>query len=644
MIRALTVRIAPPVLLAFLAVAATACRDGGDAALSPDDLSRISPVRGTRTDPERDPARLATLSSERFARITGRVFDAQTGRPTAVRVHVEDGGKTEAGAVLGGTGFWADGRYDVKGLPGGVSVRITGGRRRTEAVECALAKPGGRVKLDSSIGVPPVLKFEERRWYGLDLYRPVARGEAMRRRPTLDLLALAARGEGVRLCAAAAPWAVSGWRTGRWDLDALVAECAGLSREDFRLELAWPGMDAPFYGRAFFLGARSPRRLAPVGWDLRWPNFIAFEEARAQGAISILAGVAAPREMAPRGDVLALRPGLEEYYRDAAVALDGGAWELPFDVVSGALPDALALSTRRAEHAVWYRLLDMGYRIPSVHVETGSFGEGTLPAERTFVQLRPNEEFSLAAAINAIRAGRTMSTNGPFVFLAVDGAGPGSVIPADGAQRIFKFEAFSSTERGGEITALELVRNGKVIESVPGQGRSVIAAMTAVKESGPCWYIARARSGPEPGRLAWTSAVYFASPGAAPPRGTSTRVTGKVLDAATREPLSARVEARLFGRMVASARTDPATGAYSLSASPAARLDAVAPGRARSSVRVFFHTDAPAKIRSLHVNETGRGAAALAEERTYEGMRLACARAEIDFHLERDVPREEANP
>ncbi|MHC4253889.1 MAG: hypothetical protein ACYS9X_32650, partial [Planctomycetota bacterium] len=377
-------------------------------------------------------------------------------------------------------------------------------------------------------------------------------------------------------------------------------------------------------------------------WDLGHPNFVTIERARAQGALVVLAGIAGGRERDPRAEIVAFDPSLARYYEDASLALDETACELPFDAATGVLPDALALSGSDADEAVWFALLNMRHRIPAALVDTIGFGAGVIPRERTFVNVGKETRPTAANFRDAIRRGRVMASAGPFVFISVGPVGPvggkiqGSVHRADGSVREVVFKAFSSTEKGGEIDRLELVRNGEVVVNEPGQGRSRIEATSARRESETSWYIARARDAS--GRVAWTSPVYFEGPAYTPPRPVMTRITGRVTDAATGAPLAATVQAHLAGERVAQAASDPATGAYRIECPPAARLEASSPGYGARSVRVFFYTRAPELIRDIHTNASGRGAAVLADRETYEAMRAACASAEITLLLRRERP------
>ncbi len=632
----------PGTVAVALALCLAACGDGTRGLTDPEAVAdRVRALKAAtssaregpaKTSKPLDPAREVTLSKERAARIEGEVRRAGGRHPLPCRVWIEDAGGTEAGAMLARVGFWCDGRFTVPVLPGRSCVRASAGRRRKAVYREAYIKPGRRARIDLALPRPANLRFEERGWAGTDLFRPVAGGRALRRRATPELLALAARAEGVSFIGIAASWGRSSFRSAPGSAELAHEICARLSRDGFTVAPARRGSDSPFYGSLFHLGAKEPARVAPVGWDLGWPNFLSIEEARRQGALVVLTGIAGGREMDPRSEIVALEPRLAGYYRAASVALGETACELPFDAAAGVLPDAVALSGSPEDEAVWFRLLSMGHRIPAVHVAGGSFGEGVIPSERTFVHVGRGKRATLENIVAGVRAGKVTASNGPFVFISIDRHPPGSVLPADGSSRAIVFEAHSSTEKGGAVTRLELIRNGKVIESEPGQAGG-FAARKVINEKSTAWYIARARAGPNGSRVAWTSPVYFEGPGYAPPAPVTTRVRGRVTDARTGRPLAAGIEARLFGKVVASSRTDPATGRFAIECSPAARLDARAEGHTPGAVRVFFHTKAPGEIFAIHTNASGQGASVLAEERTHEKMRLACATAKINFRL-----------
>lgn len=600
-------------------------------------LLALAPVlcSSCRREPPRDIWPTTPLRG-RAAALEGRVCDRRSGRPMHARVRVEDGAGLPAGAVLPSVGFWCDGYFKLPVLPGRVRVRITAGPRRAFEYTELVAKPGGRARVEARLKTPGPLRFEERGWFGVDLFRPVAGGDALRVPATLELLALAARAEGVGFLGAGPPFSEEALRTGKEDPEKVRESCGKLSGPEFTVVPAGRS-ESPFYGGLFFLTPRGGPE-PPRGWELARPNFMTTAEVRERGGLAVLYGIAGAKECDPNSEIAALSPGLARYYEGAPVALLETACELPFDVVGGAPPDAMAIRPgSAADEAVWFRLLSDGHRIPAVHAETKAFGAGCLPRERVFVYLGPGGRPTFQSVAAAVREGRCFSTNGPFIFLSIGGGRPGTVIKTDAHPLELRIEAYSSTEPGSEIERIELVRNGEVVRSIPGRGRSLIVATLSVAERSSCWYLAKAYSGPGRGpsaRVGWTAPVYFEGPDRSEPRPVLTRVRGRVRDGRTREPLSARVEARLAGRIVASGQTDRATGAFRIECPPAATLRVTAPGHGPSREPVFFYTRAPREIRAIHVNASGRKAEVLADRATYEKMRLACAEAEMDFLLE----------
>lgn len=75
----------------------------------------------------------------------------------------------------------------------------------------------------------------------------------------------------------------------------------------------------------------------------------------------------------------------------------------------------------------WYTLLSLGLRLPIV----AHLGLRPLGMQRTYARLQPGQDFSYASWIEAIRAGRTCVTLGPFLTFTVNGADPGACVELD---------------------------------------------------------------------------------------------------------------------------------------------------------------------------------------------------------------------
>jgi hypothetical protein len=134
---------------------------------------------------------------------------------------------------------------------------------------------------------------------------------------------------------------------------------------------------------------------------------------------------------------------------------------------------------------------------------------------RVYADLR-GAPLSVAAFAEAVRAGRTLATNGPWVELAVDGAGPGEVVAAEPGRRL----EVTARSRGFGVERLELVGPDGVLAAAEapepgggagsdgaGGGAAVLAVDTAVEARDPLWLCAVARG---PGHPSVLGPVVFA--------------------------------------------------------------------------------------------------------------------------------------
>jgi len=171
--------------------------------------------------------------------------------------------------------------------------------------------------------------------------------------------------------------------------------------------------------------------------------------------------------------------------------------ELPVDVALGKVDymEILGFSDHRSTAAIWYRLLNCGFRIPAgagtdAMTNYASL-RGPVGMNRVYVHSGPKLEH--ATFLRAIKAGRTFATNGPLLSLLVNGREPGSEIAfALGSHTISVRARMHSIV---PVEHLELVQNGKVVATVPlsADHRSASATMTVpVDKSG--WITLRAWS------------------------------------------------------------------------------------------------------------------------------------------------------
>jgi hypothetical protein len=140
--------------------------------------------------------------------------------------------------------------------------------------------------------------------------------------------------------------------------------------------------------------------------------------------------------------------------------------------------------------ADYYTLLDAGCAVPLVGA-SGKDSNGTvLGVLRTYAHLLPEQEFSYKNWIEAVRSGRTFVTNGPLLFLTVNGSEPGRDVITTEPLRI-RAEAQSRFP----FEQLEVIWNGQVIATAAPTSETLCQAVLELEhpaaEGG--WLAARCR-------------------------------------------------------------------------------------------------------------------------------------------------------
>jgi hypothetical protein len=163
----------------------------------------------------------------------------------------------------------------------------------------------------------------------------------------------------------------------------------------------------------------------------------------------------------------------------------------------------------------WYRLLDCGFRLPLAGGSAKNSNTTAIGAVRTYARLEPESEFSYAAWIDAIRAGRTFVTNGPLLTLTIDDRDPGAVLAlAAGGKRV---RVRAEVRSAVPIDQLEILGNGQLLAAKPASGNRQAALLEIepnVTTSGwlaaRCWSQERLPGGAD-GQVVYahTSPVYF---------------------------------------------------------------------------------------------------------------------------------------
>jgi TolB protein len=201
--------------------------------------------------------------------------------------------------------------------------------------------------------------------------------------------------------------------------------------------------------------------------------------------------------------------------------------ELPVDVALGKLDymEIVGFSDHRSTAAVWYRLLDLGFRIPAgagtdATTDYAAPIRGQVGMDRVYASI-PEGPASLDAWMDSLKNGRTFATNGPLVEFTLGGQRVGDELKFDGAQAAVPFAA--KLRSIVPVDHFEVVCNGRVAATLKLSGARDSADVTGtlpLKESG--WCVLRASSDKDEYPVldnyvyATTSPVYVTIGGKAP--------------------------------------------------------------------------------------------------------------------------------
>jgi len=213
-----------------------------------------------------------------------------------------------------------------------------------------------------------------------------------------------------------------------------------------------------------------------------------------------------------------LQKGLVNYTHGAQNPDDpyAGAYTakgIPVDVALGKI-DTIDLNASYAGTVpLWYRLLNCGFRLPA-SAGTDCFLNrirSQLPgSSRVYVKI--DGEFSYAAWISNLRAGRSFVTNGPMLQIAIESQGPGGVVRLTAARDV---DIVAEASSQFPLQKVEVVFNGKVVaDGTLTADRLSARIETQVKVPRSGWISLRAQGSSHPDHTgglleAHTSPVYI---------------------------------------------------------------------------------------------------------------------------------------
>jgi hypothetical protein len=173
---------------------------------------------------------------------------------------------------------------------------------------------------------------------------------------------------------------------------------------------------------------------------------------------------------------------------------------LPVDVALGKVDyyEVVGFADHRTSAEVWYRLLNTGFRVSAAGGTDAMANyaslRGPLGVNRTYVLSGPASLDTVARRdtwLAALKAGRSMATNGPLIGLTANSISPGGDINLDAGEHELQVSGFLRSIV--PVDHLEIVWNGEVVQTLTTDAtRRNADFSTTVKVSGSGWLLLRA--------------------------------------------------------------------------------------------------------------------------------------------------------
>jgi hypothetical protein len=167
--------------------------------------------------------------------------------------------------------------------------------------------------------------------------------------------------------------------------------------------------------------------------------------------------------------------------------------ELPVDVALGKLDymEIVGFSDHKSTAAVWYKLLNLGYRIPAGAGTdaTANYAapiRGMVGFDRVYTWV-PSWPLNLEMWTDGLKRGRTFATNGPLINFTLNGEMVGSELKLEKPQEQVPFRA--RLRSMVPVDHLEVVCNGKVAKDLQLGGArdsAEVDGTIAIAQSGWC--------------------------------------------------------------------------------------------------------------------------------------------------------------
>ena len=258
--------------------------------------------------------------------------------------------------------------------------------------------------------------------------------------------------------------------------------------------------------------------------------------------------------------------------KQASLICTNIAADFCFALLAGKIYDSLTVMGYDAEHIfyqnLWFHLLNMGYRISGVAETDGDIsGRHKIGDFRTYVYCGA-ESFNLKSFLKNLAAGKSFMTSGPALITILDGRHrPGSIIKSDGKLHRLSVSVLSHPAPEEYISWLVLYKNGKPVEIIDIEDKKLrsynhefVIKPDAMRRT---WFLVKVFGRKRPRRkefadvmayaelcekeknteytaitqAAFTNPYYFEPESFQPPGLMTPDFSGRIADAATRQPL-----------------------------------------------------------------------------------------------------------
>jgi hypothetical protein len=431
-------------------------------------------------------------------RLELRAVDKETGKPLAVRLHLQNGqgkpyrpAKVKGGIVAADHIVFADklmldlpnGRYNFT-MEHGPEYRVTSGNFEIQNF----------AEDSKTVEMTRFCDLAEEGWFSGDL-------DVQRSEQEIKLLMQA---EDLHL----APLVTWTNKKNPWDKRPLPKQIVNQFDEFYFYsvmggEWVTPGslfrlfrLDRPIeFPADLAAGNATDKKLSAALGSL--PLFPLIEQSRREQGAWIDAGAAFSRDLpiwVAAGLIDSVQVANSHLLRQGVVPNEAGGW--PRDQTLFAGPHG----NGRWSQQIYYHLLECGLRIPPTAGSGAGVNNNPVGYNRVYVHIdAPNEDkapepFTWDAWWNALRAGRVTITNGPLLRTQVEGQLPGHVFKANRGETLELSIALTLSTRD-KIRYLEVVKNGRTEISVNlDEFKKAGGKFPPLKFTESGWFIVRAVS------------------------------------------------------------------------------------------------------------------------------------------------------